>query len=53
MHSTRWCVPPRPLGASDRRVMELGILTEEVEMQVRDLLKSVGDAGFEPTTSAV
>ena len=33
--------------------MELGILTEEVEMQVRDLRKSVGDAGFEPTTSAV
>ena len=41
MHSTRWCVPPRPLDARDRRAMELGIHTEEVEMQVRELRKSV------------
>ncbi len=33
--------------------MELGNSTEEVEMQAYDLRKSVGDAGFEPTTSAV
>ncbi len=53
MHSTRWCAPPRPLGARDRRAMELGIFTEEVEMQVRDLRKSVGDPRFELRTSAV
>ena len=53
MRSTSWCAPPRPLDARDRRATELGILTEEVEMQAYDLRKSVGDAGFEPTTSAV
>ena len=53
MHSMRWHGHRRQLSARDRRAMELGILTEEVEMQVCDLRFSVGDAGFEPTTSAV
>ena len=34
MPSTRWFAPPSPLSARDRRAMEFGILTEEVEMQV-------------------